>query len=191
MPCGVEPTTSKRRAILFLVEEEIFLPIKGFEPRFKISNHGRLLSINGKYGGEKILSPHIGQQGYYITTLRMKPLKLKIRIHTLVAEHFISAKPEGQRMTVNHIDGNKLNNYFENLEWIEAKENCLHAVRIGLHNIKGENHPNAKLTEREIKEIRRLAATGDYYHREIGEMFKTSRKQIGDIINRKNWGWLL
>lgn len=32
---------------------EVWIPVKGFEARYKISSHGRLMSINGKYKGER------------------------------------------------------------------------------------------------------------------------------------------
>lgn len=44
-------------------------------------------------------------------------------IHTLVAECFIG---EINGMTVNHKDGNKLNNYVDNLEIITSSENAKH-----------------------------------------------------------------
>jgi hypothetical protein len=55
-------------------------------------------------------------------------------IHRLVANSFIqnlNDKPE-----VNHIDGNKLNNRADNLEWATHKENCQHREQFGLSNNK-------------------------------------------------------
>lgn len=47
-------------------------------------------------------------------------------VHRLVAESFIE-KPESDiSLVVNHIDGNKENNHYTNLEWVTQKENCIH-----------------------------------------------------------------
>ncbi len=52
-------------------------------------------------------------------------------IHQIVTEHFLGGVPKG--LTVNHIDGNKLNNSIENLEYMTRAENIAHAISIGLH----------------------------------------------------------
>lgn len=54
------------------------------------------------------------------------------RIHRLVAEAFISKNTDKEQ--VNHIDGNKENNYATNLEWCSQSENMKHSYRIGLRD---------------------------------------------------------
>ena len=56
-------------------------------------------------------------------------------VHRLVAYAFLG-KPENEKMTVNHKDGNRENNNVENLEWVSLGDNIRHAFRNGL--IKSE-----------------------------------------------------
>lgn len=70
------------------------------------------------------------KRGYYIVTLcKGKERKTK-KIHRLVAEAFIPNVEN--KLQVNHIDGNKLNNNVKNLEWCTDSENMIHAYKTGL-----------------------------------------------------------
>ena len=50
----------------------------------------------------------------------------------LVAITFLG-EPKGDNNTVNHINGNRLDNRVENLEWLSIADNIRHAFRTGLH----------------------------------------------------------
>ncbi len=52
----------------------------------------------------------------------------------LVAFTFLNENIENHNLTVNHKDGNRLNNNLDNLELISLKENIQHAFRTGLQN---------------------------------------------------------
>lgn len=79
----------------------------------------------------KVLKPHI-RNGYKAVCLYNYENKkqLTINIHRIVAKAFIP-NPNNYP-SVNHKDGNKLNNTVENLEWVSALQNTDHAVKTGL-----------------------------------------------------------
>lgn len=98
--------------------EEIWKDVVGYEGLYKISNHGRLISL--KYGKEKILK--FGKaRGYLQTNLHKNGKFKKAFIHRLVASAFIDNPDDLPQ--VNHKDENKTNNNACNLEWCTAKYN--------------------------------------------------------------------
>ena len=121
--------------------QEIYKDVIGFEEYFKISNLGNLYSKRSK----RLLKQTILPTGYYSASTKIGGRNGKsvcFRIHRLVAEAFLDNPTEDQlefartsiygKVLVNHIDGNKLNNNVNNLEWRTAKENTYHAVQTGL-----------------------------------------------------------
>ena len=98
--------------------------IVGFEGRFSISDCGIIKNdITGKE-----LKTTISKKGYH--QVSTKPFgrngKTKVfRIHREVALAFIPNLYN--KSTVNHIDGDKNNNYVSNLEWATVSENIQHA----------------------------------------------------------------
>lgn len=174
-------------------ENEVFAPVIGYENRFKISNYGRVISFN-RVGRGRVLPQQvemkctIDKAGYKATTLQMVGKKRWcVRIHTLVAMHFVeNGKPEIYD-TVNHMDGNKLNNYAENLEWCTKGMNTAHAFRIGLVDKKGEKSHNAKLKEPQVLEMREKHKAGGYTQNKLGREYGISRRHVSDILNRVCW----
>lgn len=170
--------------------QERFLPVTNFEGRFWVSDHGRLISHDHRKNKIAFLDPAIDGPGYLHTNLRMKPVNRSARIHVLVGEHFCEmvAIP-GQRMVWNHKDGNKLNNFYKNIEFVTALYNSQHAVNIGLFDRKGEKHHNVRLTKEMVLQMRELRKSGMIY-KEIGLRFGVGRRHAADVINGVCWGWL-
>jgi hypothetical protein len=126
--------------------------IKGYEDSYMVSDFGRVKSldrtINGRCFKGKILKPILYKNGYYFVTLWRRSKADNRTIHRLVLESFIENTEN--KMDVNHIDCNKLNNYLSNLEWATRSENELHAYKNNLKKgawfgIYGEKHPQSKL----------------------------------------------
>lgn len=78
--------------------------------------------------------------GYKQVTLTTnKGIKI-FKVHRLVAYCFCNPPENYRELQVNHIDGNKANNNYTNLEWCTAWENNYHARKTGLNNISKSNH---------------------------------------------------
>ena len=93
-------------------------------------------------------------------------------IHRLVALTFIP-NPEN-KPCVNHIDGNKQNNFINNLEWCTRSENEKHAWKYNLKNQDNMKNPACKLNNKEVLIIHGLHL-GGMKQREIGMIFKKGK----------------
>jgi hypothetical protein len=102
--------------------------IKDFNDQYYISNLGRIKSV--KFGKEKILKLDCASN-YAKINLFKNNNKKRFTIHRLVAIYFV--KNLLNKSCVNHIDGNKFNNIYTNLEWCTLKENSIHAWENGLN----------------------------------------------------------
>lgn len=71
-----------------------------------------------------VVHPRINNSGYARVSLRKDGKSKEFLVHRLVALAFIE-NPKNLA-TVNHIDGNKLNNSVENLEWLSLSDNIKH-----------------------------------------------------------------
>ena len=105
---------------------EIWKDIENFEGLYQISNKGRVKSLVNNI----IMIPNISNRGYYRIDLRKKGKTTRYSLHRLVAKAFIPIPQElldqgytYDTLQVNHLDENKLNNHYTNLEWCTPQYN--------------------------------------------------------------------
>lgn len=120
--------------------QEVWKPIEGYGGVYEVSNFGNVRSYRNNKHGTKLL-PHflVGRCGKYYKTVILCDKEIgnkTVNIHALVAKHFVP-NPNGLN-EINHIDGNKMNNRADNLEWCTHEQNMKHAVETGLHHVIGK-----------------------------------------------------
>lgn len=106
----------------------IFTKIPGLP--YELSKIGEIKRINST----KLLKTNLGDNGYLRISLFINGKTRNVYLHRMLALTFI-ANPENKK-TVNHKDGNKLNNNLDNLEWLSNYENVKHAMGNRLKYIK-------------------------------------------------------
>jgi hypothetical protein len=102
--------------------------IDGQETNYLISEYGDLKnSTTGTIRKNQLT------KGYVKFVIPMNKKLFNRPAHRLVAEYFLEVENEDiRKLAVNHIDGNKANNYYKNLEYVTNKENTTHAIKLGL-----------------------------------------------------------
>lgn len=108
--------------------KERWKEIEGF-PNYEVSDQGR---VRNKKTGNFLKAPTCDR--YLMVMLYKNGTPHHKSIHRLVAEAFLP-KIEGKNQ-VNHKDGDRYNNYACNLEWCDASENQIHAIKNGLTHVK-------------------------------------------------------
>lgn len=97
--------------------------------------------------------------------------------------------PEG--LEVNHKDGNPKNNRVENLELVTRQQNTLHAGRVlkvlGTKAQRGEDNAGAKLTEKDVLEIRQIWRDKSMTQQALAERYGVVQATISAIVLGKSW----
>ena len=135
----------------------------------------------------KYLKGAINSKGYLRVELHLNKKIKKFFVHRLVAEYFVENPLNKEQ--VNHIDGNKLNNNMNNLEWVTNQENRNHAIKNNLtKNLCGEEAPWSKLTKRDVIFIRSEYDKKETFNaKKLSKKFKVSTSQILLVAKRKSW----
>ena len=152
--------------------EEIWKSCKEAPGILEVSNMGRVRALdrpsrvygrkrNGVVQGEfiqrrpgKVLSPCVTKTGYLEAAVMVQGKRTKYRVHRLVASAFVDGYFDGA--CIDHVDGNKLNNRADNLQWVTLAENTRRQWEIGLVDLRGDLAPGAKLSNLQAHAIATL-----------------------------------
>ena len=111
---------------------EQYKAIKGFEGLYEVSNFGNVKSLNSivlRSDGrkrtikERLLKGSKNNCGYLVVCLLKGGNEKQFQVHQLVAITFLNHTPNGNKIVVDHIDNNPLNNNLNNLQLISNREN--------------------------------------------------------------------
>ena len=174
--------------------KEVWKSISGYEQLYEISNLGRVKSLprlikarNPFISKEYIRKPVLYNNGYLCIRLSKDGFVKNHSLHRLIATEFLNKLDESYE--VNHIDGNKLNNSLDNLEWVTKADNQKHAHKLGLNksNFKPmfeELNGNSKLSKTEIIIIKDKLSKG-ISQRRIADEHNVTQATIADINRNK------
>lgn len=117
--------------------KEVWKDIKGYEGFYKISNYGRVKALPKKitwlqkdgaecfrFQDEIVLKPDASL--YSRVMLQVNAKSKRYLVHRLVASHFL--KNSNNYKYVNHIDKNRHNNHYSNLEYCSSRENNTYSI---------------------------------------------------------------
>lgn len=108
----------------------IWFDVYGYEGIYMISNTGIVKSLSRKIGlrtlKEKTLKPVVNTKGYLQCCLSKSGCVETFEIHRLL---MISAYGINENLVVDHIDGNRLNNNLENLQFITNRHNTSKSMK--------------------------------------------------------------
>jgi hypothetical protein len=166
--------------------QEIWKKATGFD-NYEISDLGNLRSIDRyeKFKGSLRLRKGRNMRtrifnGYYTCSLSDGAKQKTVFIHRMVAQAFCN-NPEN-KPNVNHKDANRLNNRWDNLEWVTQAENIEHAMQLESWT-KGENHGNAVLKDEDVRYIK-AQEKGSIA---LAKQFSVSYATIKKIRCGKHW----
>jgi len=172
-------------------EVECWLPVRGYEGLYEVSNLGRTKSLKrvtpqNHHLKERIMKQQLNRTDYISITLCKDGIMKAHNVHRLVCDSF-NHFGKDNKLDVNHINGNKKDNRLSNLEFVTKSENTLHAQRIGLAKRDGENNVNCKISKDDAIFIKENKITKQFTRKQLSEKYSLSVTHIGFIQTDKAW----
>ena len=171
--------------------DEIWRVILGY-PTYEVSNLGRVRRIttgrilkNGRLPAWRNKNLPYARVGL---SVRGTKAPKGFMVHKLVANAFVP-NPDN-KPCVNHINHDPFDARAANLEWCTHRENTMHAYLAGRlpvpHPGHGVHNHDAKLTDDDVRKIRKMSATG-LSNARVAKVFGIDRSIVSRIKNGHSW----
>ena len=144
---------------------------------FTIDEDGQIWRYRG---GKLVRAEHRTPQGYLQIRKMVNGKRYHTGAHRIVWEYFNGRIPDG--CIVNHKNGQKDDNRPWNLELSTASKNISHAHKHGLLDQSGQKNPAAKLTDKQVAEIRLAYSMGGYTQEQLAKKYGVSYQCISKIV---------
>lgn len=179
-----------------VIKPEEWKDIEGYEGLYKISSHGRVLSIKREKTNGGIIRQSRSGSGYLQVHLSKNGVVKTFQTHRLVAAHFLGN--ENNLPEVNHKDEDKTNNCSWNLEYCTRKYNQNYGTAIQRavksHDYKASaiksarNHDYKEVGRKQAKPVIQFSLDGDFIKRwdSIREIERSTSMCCGNISSACN-----
>jgi len=169
------------------IQDENWKFIPGTVEKYMISDYGRVKSFSTNPEG-KILKQS-STKGFKSVCVRINGKRKTVLVHKLTAMAFVPKGPHDDMVV--HLDWNKGNNYYRNLQWVNRK-NGYDRILSRLHQRNREiprkrKVTNSKLGKQDIELLKSMLERG-VKQKVIAQLFCISEMQVTRIKKGENWG---
>ncbi len=180
----MKPKKEERK--LRKIEDEVWKELSFTDKKYEISNYGRIKSYCYDHDNGRIVK--LGNiKGFFNVSLRVDGKKKSYLVHKLTAEYFVEKTADDQDVVI-HLDWNKQNNYYLNLQWVTKVESYkrMHKVLQEARKKAGKVVTSSKLNKQDVAVIKGMLEKGVKQNL-IAKMFCVSEMQVSRIARKENW----
>jgi hypothetical protein len=180
----MKPNMNERK--LRKIDDEEWKELTFTDKKYEISNYGRIKSYcYDKANGRIVKLGNI--KGFYNVSLRVDGQKKSFLVHKLTAEYFVDKTDEEQDVVI-HLDWNKQNNYYANLQWVTKADSYkrMHKVLQEARKKAGKVVTSSKLSKDDVAVIKGMLEKGVKQNL-IAKLFCVSEMQVSRIARKENW----
>ena len=165
--------------------------------KYGVNKNGEVCSFDYNHTSTtQALKQYTDRDGYKYVYLNIDGTKYKRLVHRMVLSTFV--ENENNKPQVNHKNGIRHDNRLENLEWVTAKENCIHSYRcngrkqskfqieLAKKRFNGTNNPKSKINKDIANQIK-IDRQNGLQLKELSQKYNMSISQCSAICRLKFW----